>query len=203
MKKNIIIIFTLLNTIVYAQKDVSINLIINDSVVCMKKKQESVKLSVSIININYQWDDTLYLEWFDKYPKADPFFFNSKKLKIGKGLIYLIEDIQGEIILVNMPTSIPSFANYLDEINYAKLKYYVDTNELRIRTKNKLEDFNNLNISDSVCNVNIFPLIKRYHYLEKGEYFISLLYSNNMFHIGEDNTLENSIRSNKIKLVVK
>ncbi len=225
MKTISVIFFVFLFNSLYSQNYSAGNIEIKDSVVIKKKKQDVIRLNIKISCVDCK-SHKCYFYNFHKMVPSIPFVNSSELLNKYRdssvGLNYIIEDYKGNIVLAK-ENLYPSYVDFKDEITSTLKNPLIDTNKLKLvhRIKNanvaRNSILSKLILDREEKSLIVYPLLKIYHDLSRGEYFLYLFYSFNSavemspptFGIWDankpcdKNIFRGTISSNKIKLIVE
>jgi hypothetical protein len=208
-----ILLFSCINVI--SQNTHEIKLLITDSVVIRKKVKKSYKHAIKVnaeISVN-GLQDSVVLYFFNKYDSSD-FFGPSDFKRFTTGLLYIIENINGNIMSANF--QFISYKNSKIEEKILNSRILVSS---KLRIKGKLLDEKEQLDYDMAKNViynkkqrlELFPVLGKYHSynLPKGEYYIYFVYScypDRLQSYGlpnDESTFIGYFVSNKVKLIIE
>ncbi|HQH19649.1 MAG TPA: hypothetical protein PKZ43_08850 [Bacteroidales bacterium] len=221
-------------------KAIQYNLVVNDTIV-EKKWKDIIKVrkrakNINVISLNISIKRTtldsnsIYFYRFHKVVQPDFMFFDRKHLndynKYSLGILYFIENNSGMVIPAKNPIFI-SYKNSKDELkSITDYTYILDEKKIKIKKvdvkgKNISNDYIigkiHFDKGDSILNMKIYPIINKFYNLDKGEYYLTLVYcfngsvdlkppSVNVCDINKpsDNLIYKGVLiSNKIKLIIK
>jgi hypothetical protein len=209
----------------FCQENQNIKIVIEDTLVIKECRMDAIKLKVEIINSEMTSQNMFLCDFYNNV-QGYPYIFNIESLEFYEkgnlGLIFIIKKPDGRIIPAKGQDNI-SYKKVKDEIAAMNRVYYVDTNNLKIKSKHStntyLDNFssNALQLTGEKTKVNLFPMLNRYYNLEKGEYLISLFYVFNGAYVNSLSKLiiwnidiplyckifKGYIYSNDVKLIVK
>lgn len=222
----LVILLFCVNLYVSGQNKPKVYLEIKDTLIVLKPKQESVKINVKLIVLDNE-NDTLTFYGFKKFVPSNMFIFDSNSLNryntSSTGLIYLIEDENRNIIEAR--ENLHSSYRYVeDELRASNWVSFVDTKSLKISQK-VISDYNELHnyelakiqVSGESQTFELYPLLKKYHTLSKGKYFLYLYYSFNSsvslkaptseewdsYKPDDGKIFKGTFSSNKLQLIIK
>jgi len=216
--KQILIIFMLLVSVkIVAQNTFDINLSISDTVIIIKKAKMNYKYAIKVnseIHVN-NLQDSLFLYSINKNVPSY-FFINDFSIdiffKYSTGLIYIIEDSKGHIIIPFF--EFVSYKKEKDEIKNSNSRLFVSPRlkiERRLLTAQEQREYDLAKyiIHREKQRLELFPLLGEYHSdLPKGEYYLYFVYSYHSrilpVNIADDSRLfRGYFVSNKVKLIVE
>jgi hypothetical protein len=182
-----------------------INLHIEDSVIVKKPNEDAVRVTLTIAT-TIKDVDTLVLYKINKYVPSNPFILEESDIeKYSSELIYVVERMDGSIVAANDQTT-PSFKRARDEIEFSE-RVYIVTSKLKIQFVHRgdisEDELSRVEIIRGEKTIEVFPLLKKYHSLSKGTYYLFFCYAINgqRINLCDKSTAANVI-SNKVKLEV-
>ena len=201
--------------------------IVEEEVTYNSKKQDAIELNLVLEKQNELFTP-VYLYHFYKYVPGLNFFHISQELDFicesPIGLAFVIEDSIGKRTPNKSSYDLISYATIEGAVYHSNCRFFVDSKKLKIKEKNlnyqKLRnyDLSKIYIEDStnLFSIKVYPLIKQYYNLCKGEYILYFIYSLDRVILSEpspyiwDNKKPDSkyifrgcLLSDSIKLIVK
>jgi len=207
-----------------AQDIFRIELLITDTLIIKKKVKKSYKYAIkanaeiTIPNLK----DSVVLHSFNKYVSSHLFFAPSDLRPdsykyFSTPLTYVIEDKEGKI--KNAYFELVSYENPRVDIRIKKSRFFVTPKlkiDSRLLTEQEQRDYDLARyvISNEKQRLVLYPLLGKYHYLPKGEYYLYFVYSDYKLSVpppemrvegvlDDDNVFRGYFVSNKVKLIIE
>ena len=210
---------------IFSQDDCKIKIEILDSLLVKNKRQQALKVNVSMELC--QCDDTLFIYRFNKVVHTSNFVIAYLDFNLFKnssvGLNFIIEDVEDNKIQANNIDHI-SFKKHEDEIRSSYQRLFINKSNLKIKykllkdeKKRNKHDEGKYTVSENNRNFILYPLINHYYNLPKGEYYLYFVYSFNRDLVNKpppssiwdsekpdkNRVFNGSFISNKVKLIIK
>lgn len=225
MKIIISLFFSVLCLFSRGQENSLVKLEILDSLVVFKCKQDVSKIRIKLTLSTTNDTNTFVFCKYSKFLPSNPFVSNEETLNMFKdsniGLFYIIENESNEIVPATDDLQ-PSYKYAQDEVSSLNKTIVIDTLNLKLNYQSSylssdqaLYHHSELLALSNPIEMNMFPVIRNFHSLSKGNYYLYLFYAYNKSHcrneqddyipLKSENAIvyKGSFRSNKVRLIVE